>query len=86
MTQYDDVVEKQRQKIETEEWAKKVKQIYAHDGLIETWYNNGDIHYQETKDNGRSWITKSDQTEEELQGNYSRYQVDKVYKKKLWNN
>ena len=82
MTQYDDEVEHQRQVLKIEEWAKKVKQIYAHDGIIETWYNNGDIHYQETKDNGRSWITKSNQTEEELRWSWSRALVDSNQRKR----
>lgn len=39
MGQYDDRVERQRQKIAAEEWAKKVKSIHAH-SLSSMWYDN----------------------------------------------
>ena len=40
MTQFNDRVEKQRLKIEAEEWAKGVKSIHAH-SLTSLWYNKG---------------------------------------------
>jgi|TARA_R110001606_G_scaffold351277_1_gene501485 hypothetical protein len=39
MSQYDDVVERQRLKIAAEEWAKGVRQIHAH-GLNSMWYDD----------------------------------------------
>jgi hypothetical protein len=38
MTQYDERVEKQRLKIEAEEWAKGVKSVHAH-SLTSCWYD-----------------------------------------------
>ena len=40
MTQFNDRVEKQRLKIEAEEWAKGVKSLHAH-SLTSLWYDNG---------------------------------------------
>ena len=40
MTQFNDRVEKQRLKIEAEEWANGVKSIHAH-SLTSLWYDNG---------------------------------------------
>jgi len=40
MTQFNDRVEKQRLKIEAEEWANSVKSIHAH-SLTSLWYDKG---------------------------------------------
>ena len=40
MTQFNDRVEKQRLKIEAEEWANRVKSIHAH-SLTSLWYDKG---------------------------------------------
>ena len=40
MTQSNDRVEKQRLKIEAEEWAKGVRTLHAH-SLTSLWYDNG---------------------------------------------
>ena len=40
MTQFNDRVEKQRLKIEAEEWANGVKSIHAH-SLTSLWYDQG---------------------------------------------
>ena len=40
MTQFNDRVEKQRLKIEAEEWAKGVRSLHAH-SLTSLWYDNG---------------------------------------------
>tara|TARA_E500000178_G_C16739425_1_gene625238 strand:+ start:94 stop:366 length:273 start_codon:yes stop_codon:yes gene_type:complete len=39
MTQYDERVERQRLKIEAEDWAKGVKSLHAH-SLSSMWYDN----------------------------------------------
>ena len=87
MTQYNNVVERQRQILAMEVWAKGVKQIYAHDGIIETWYNNGDIHYEENKPKGKEWTVKSNLSEEELLVKHGRFQVDNSvkYNDTKWN-
>lgn len=46
MGQYDDRVEKQRNKLEAEEWAKGIKSLHAH-SLSSMWYDN---RPQDTKD------------------------------------
>ncbi len=38
MSQYDDVVERQRLKLEAEEWAGKVKSVHAH-SVSSMWYD-----------------------------------------------
>ena len=87
MTQYDDVVEKQRQLLAMEIWAKKVKQIYAHDGIIETSYNNGDIHYEENKPKGKKWTVKANFSEEEMLNKFGRFQSDNFtkFRDTTWN-
>ena len=40
MTQFNDRVEKQRIKIEAEEWAKGIKSLHAH-SLTSMWYDQG---------------------------------------------
>ena len=39
MSQYDDVVERQRQMIEAEKWSKGVKAVHAH-SFTTMWYEN----------------------------------------------
>ena len=55
MTEYKELIEEARVKLQAEEWAKGIKYIHANNGIIETKYNNGDIRYEETKKNGNSW-------------------------------
>ena len=55
MTEYKELVEETYIKLQAEEWAKGVKYIHANNGIIETKYNNGDVHYQENKEGGKSW-------------------------------
>ena len=45
MTEYTDKVEKQRILMEAEEWGSGVKHIHANNGIIETAYQNGNVHY-----------------------------------------
>ena len=66
MTEYTDIVEKARIQQETEEWAKGVKYIHCNNGVIETKFNNGDVHYQETKDKGKSWTVSKNLSEDKL--------------------
>ena len=66
MTEYTDIVEKARIQQETEEWAKGIKYIHANNGVIETKFNNGDMHYQETKDKGKSWTVSKNLSEDKL--------------------
>ena len=66
MTEYTDIVEKARIQQETEEWAKRAKYIHCNNGVIETKFNNGDVHYHETKDKGKSWTVSKNLSEDKL--------------------
>lgn len=55
MTQYSDRVAKVRLQQEAEDWGKGVKYLHVNDGIIETKYMNGDIHYEENWEGGKSW-------------------------------
>ena len=54
MTQYSDEVQKVRIQQAAEEWGEGVKYIHANEGIIETAFNNGNIHFKDSK-NGRGW-------------------------------
>ena len=54
MTEFTEKVEKRRILMEAEEWGSGVKHIHANNGIIETAYQNGDVHYEDTK-TGRKW-------------------------------
>ena len=74
MTEFTDKVEQQRQKNEAERWGKEIKQLYAHDGILETWYNNGDIKYEENKPKGKT--TWHRETQESLMDKFYRWKAD----------
>ena len=49
MTEYTEQVEAVRLQQQLKEYAKGVKYIHANEGVIETKYNSGDIHYEYTR-------------------------------------
>ena len=53
MTEYTERVERERNKQAAEKWGKGVRYIHANNGVIETKYNNGDIHYETRQKNGK---------------------------------
>ena len=57
MTEYTNLVETERTRLQREEevkkWAKGVKYIHLNNGIIETKFNNGDIQYD--RDGRISW-------------------------------
>tara|TARA_R110002020_G_scaffold371926_2_gene583449 strand:+ start:260 stop:511 length:252 start_codon:yes stop_codon:yes gene_type:complete len=55
MTEYSDMVEEARIRLQAMEWAKQATSIQGSNGIIETRFNNGDVHYQENKKGGKSW-------------------------------
>ncbi len=55
MTQYSNKVEEVRLKQEAEEWGRSAKYIHASNGVIETAFNNGDVHIEENWEGGKSW-------------------------------
>ena len=76
MTQYDAEVERQRQFLAALEWSKKVKYIYASNGIIETAYNSGDIHYKETKKNGKEKWERVNLSDDDLIRYHGRSMAD----------
>ena len=66
MTEYKELVEETYTKLQAEEWAKGIKYIHANNGIIETKYNNGDVHYEEVKEGGKSWTVHRNLPEETL--------------------
>ena len=58
MTQYSDKVEEVRLRQEAEDWGKGIKYIHANNGIIETAYQNGNVHYEDTKTK-RGWTVYS---------------------------
>ena len=75
MTQYTEIVEKQKEKLSVEEWGKKIYMIYVHNGIVETYYNNGLIEYR--NDEKGTWYKKSKQTYKELLCKMQKEKVDK---------
>ena len=49
MTEYTKQVEAVRLQEQLAEYSKGIKYIHANDGVIETKYNSGDIHYEYTR-------------------------------------
>ena len=66
MTEYKELVEETRVRLQVEEWSKGIKYIHANNGIIETKYNNGDVHYEEVKEDGRSWTVYKNLPKETL--------------------
>jgi hypothetical protein len=88
MTQYDRVVDRQRRLLAAEKWAKTVYQLYAHDGVIETQYFNGDVHYEQTENHPEGpkkyWV-RGNMTEDELLSKFGRHVADEnAYIQREW--
>ena len=49
MTEYTKQVEAARLQEQLTEYTKRVRYIHANNGVIETKYNSGDIHYEYTR-------------------------------------
>tara|TARA_Y100000588_G_scaffold257904_1_gene272417 strand:- start:150 stop:404 length:255 start_codon:yes stop_codon:yes gene_type:complete len=66
MTEFKELVEETRLRLQVEEWSKGIKYIHANNGVIETKYNNGDVHYEEVKEGGKSWTVHKNLPRETL--------------------
>ena len=66
MTEYTDMVEAARLKQKAERWGKQVTSIQANNGIIETRFKNGDVHYEENKEGGKSWTVYKDLPKQSL--------------------
>ena len=84
MTEYTDLVEKERDRYQREEevkkWAKGVKYIHLNNGIIETKFNNGDIEYN--RDSRISWH-RENPTKQKLLNRFQRAMAD-FTKRKYW--
>jgi hypothetical protein len=78
MTQYSDKVEEIRLKQEAEEWANGIKYIHANKGIIETKYQNGNIHYEDTKTH-RKWTVFANHSKERLVQKFVRWIADRSH-------
>ena len=58
MTEYKELVEETRVRLQVEEWSKGIKYIHANNGIIETKFNNGDIEYEDTSTGKKTWKRK----------------------------
>ena len=72
MTEYKELVEETRVRLQVEEWSKGIKYIHANNGIIETKYNNGDVHYQVNKEGGKSWTVYKNLPKETLLNRFLR--------------
>ena len=73
MTEYKELVEEARIRLQAEEWAKQVTSIQGSNGIIETTFNNGDIQY--SRDGRISWHREKS-TRETLIGKFHRAVAD----------
>ena len=78
MTQYSNQVEEVRLRQEAEEWANGIKYIHANNGIIETKYQNGDMHYEDTKTN-RKWTVFANHSKERLVQKFVRWIADRSH-------
>tara|TARA_Y100000310_G_scaffold242370_1_gene246523 strand:+ start:88 stop:339 length:252 start_codon:yes stop_codon:yes gene_type:complete len=76
MTEFTDRVEKQRILMEAEEWGSGVKHIHANNGIIETAYQNGNVHYEDTK-TGRKWTVYSNHSQGTIVEKFRKWLSDR---------
>ena len=83
MTEYYDLVEKERTRLQQEEdvkkWAKGIKYIHANNGVVETKFNNGDIEY--SRDGRISWHRERP-TKQTLFDKFERAMTDLISRRK----
>ena len=75
MTQYSDKVKKHKEKMEAEEWGKRVKYLHASNGILEVAYNNGEIHFEETA-TGKKWIEGQADSKKTLIQRFGKFMAD----------
>ena len=84
MTEYTNLVETERARLQQEEeinkWAKGIKYIHANNGVVETKFNNGDIEYN--RDSRISWH-RENPTKQKLLNRFQRAMAD-FTKRKYW--
>jgi hypothetical protein len=78
MTEFTDIVEKQRILMEAEEWGNGVKYIHANNGIIETKYQNGNVHYEDTK-TARKWTVYANHSQGTLVQRFIKWASDRSH-------
>ena len=75
MTQYEDRVEKQKDRLAAEAWGNKVKYMHAYDGILEVAYNNGIKEFERTA-TGEKWTEGDVEKKENLHHSFGKWIVD----------
>ena len=75
MTQYEDRVEKQKDRLAAEAWGNKVKYMHAYDGILEVAYNNGIKEFERTA-TGEKWTEGEVEKKENLLHSFGKWIVD----------
>ena len=79
MTEYRDLVEKERTRLQQEEdvkkWGQGVKYIHLNNGIMETAFNNGDIEYSQS---GKIWWHKEKLPKKTLFDRFQRAMADMI--------
>jgi hypothetical protein len=83
VTQYTEIVEHQRQKMQKDIWERKIDYILAQNGYIKIVYNNGKSKYQATRNlNGRTegqvWWEYSTKTNKQLESDFRHGEADRA--------
>lgn len=73
MTEYIKLVEKQKEKLELEEWSNRANMIIVQNGTVETHYNSGRIKYQS---DGKTWTKCPNKSYTELLSEMQRQKND----------
>ena len=79
MTEYSNMVEETRIKLEANKWAKGIRYIHLNNRIVETKFNNGDIKYD--RDGRISWHREKP-TRQTLVNKFHRAMVD--MKRNYW--
>jgi len=75
MTEYSDRVRRHAERMEAEEWGKKVKYLLAQNGQIIIEFNNGDKRIENTKTGVQTW-ERSEISRESLIDKFGRIMTD----------
>ena len=76
MTEFTEKVENRGILMEAEEWGSGVKHIHANNGIIETAYQNGNVHYEDTK-TGRKWTVYSNHSQGTIVEKFRKWLSDR---------
>ena len=76
MTEFTDKVETRRILMEAEEWGDGVKYIHANNGIIETKYQNGNVHYEDTKA-AKKWTVYANHSQGTLVQKFMKWVADR---------